>query len=97
VPAGPEPAAATVEQDLSEQREAPAAAVNGLPQSASDADMIRRGQKLLSRARSWFSTRPAWAKILLVLLLIGLLPWLLIAAGLEPDGDPLANMGSRQA
>jgi hypothetical protein len=86
VPAGPEPAASTVEQDLSEQREPPATAVDGLPQSASDSDMIRRGQNLLSRARSWFSTRPTWVKILLVLLLIGLLPWLLIAAGLTITG-----------
>ena len=62
--------------------EARAPSVDSLPQSASDADMVRRFHGFLSRARSWFTARPALAKILLVLLLIGLLPWLLIAAGL---------------
>jgi hypothetical protein len=44
--------------------------------------VIARLGQFLSRARRWFLARPTWAKVLLVLLLIGLLPWLLIAAGL---------------
>jgi len=36
------------------------------------------GRRLLQ----WFRTRPTWAKVALVLLFLGLLPWLLIAAGL---------------
>jgi len=36
------------------------------------------GRRLLQ----WFRARPLWAKIVLIVLLLGLLPWLLIAAGL---------------
>ena len=38
------------------------------------------------RARHWFAARPTWVKILLVLLAIGLLPWLLIIGGLATAG-----------
>jgi hypothetical protein len=54
--------------------------------------MIRRGQQLLSRARTWYSGRPAWAKVLLILLLIGLLPWLLIVAGLTITGIGMVGL-----
>jgi hypothetical protein len=37
---------------------------------------------LWQRARAWFSRLPAWAKVAVVLLVLGLLPWLLIAVGL---------------
>jgi hypothetical protein len=43
--------------------------------------MIRRLQPFLSRARSRFGALPTWAKIVVVLVLVGLLPWLLIVAG----------------
>jgi hypothetical protein len=54
--------------------------------------MISRGQDFLSRARSWFSRRSAWVKVLLVLVLIGLLPWLLLAAGLTIIGIGLVGL-----
>jgi hypothetical protein len=37
---------------------------------------------LWQRGRAWFARLPAWAKVVIVLLVLGLLPWLLIAAGL---------------
>jgi hypothetical protein len=43
-------------------------------------------QRPRRRVRAWFASLPAWAKLLVVLLVVllvlGLLPWLLIAAGL---------------
>ena len=38
-------------------------------------------QSLVQRGRDWFAARPMWARILLILLLLALLPWLLIACG----------------
>ena len=34
------------------------------------------------KALHWFRALPAWAKVVVILILVGLLPWLLIAAGL---------------
>jgi hypothetical protein len=48
--------------------------------------MVGVAQRYLRRGRSWFTARPAWAKIVIVLLLIGLLPWLLVVAGLMIAG-----------
>jgi hypothetical protein len=67
--------------------------------------MLTRLGRFLSRSRSWFLARPTWAKVLVVLLLIGLLPWLLIAAGLTILGigvvgfrqDPFLPFGFRAA
>jgi len=39
-------------------------------------------QRAWRRARAWFARLPAWAKLLVALLVLGLLPWVLIAAGL---------------
>jgi hypothetical protein len=89
---GPEPAGSTEQLDLSERREAPAAAGGVRPHSAPEADLISRGQAYLSRTRNWFSRRSAWVKVLLVLLLIGLLPWLLLATGLTITGIGLVGL-----
>ena len=81
MPADRDSAASTDRLNTGEKRGA-ATAVDVPPRTASGADMLTRLGRFLSRSRSWFLTRPTWAKVLLVLLLIGLLPWLLIAAGL---------------
>lgn len=56
-----------------------ATAVDVSPRTASRADRIKRLGQFLNSARRWFFARPTWGKVLLVLLLTGLLPWLLIA------------------
>lgn len=90
VPVGLGPSGATLMPDVSEQPEASAACVR--PHCASGADMISRGQDVLSRARRWFSGRSAWVKVLLVAVLIGLSPWLLLAAGLTITGIGLVGL-----
>jgi hypothetical protein len=90
IPGDPGSAASTVTLDPGQ--EGGATAVDVPPRTASGADKIARLGQLPSRTRSWFLARPAWAKVLLVLLLIGLLPWLLIATGLTIIGIGLVGL-----
>jgi hypothetical protein len=53
-------------------------------------------RSLPQRVRGWFRTLPMWAKVLVILLLvgllIGLLPWLLIVGGLGAAGIGIAGL-----
>ncbi|TCO43616.1 hypothetical protein EV646_112193 [Kribbella antiqua] len=49
-------------------------------------------QPLPQRVRRRFRTLPMWAKILVILLLIGLLPWLLIVGGLGVAGIGIVGL-----
>jgi len=51
-----------------------------------DASPGTPAQSIPQRVRVWFRRLPTWAKILVVLLVVGLLPWLLIAAGIGIAG-----------
>jgi hypothetical protein len=55
-------------------------------QADSGSGAAQTWQPVARRARGWFGSRPTWAKIVLVLVAVALLPWLLIAAGLGITG-----------
>jgi hypothetical protein len=60
--------------------------------AASGSGSAEPGLSLVHRARGWFGRLPIWAKILIVLVAVGLLPWLLIAAGLLAVGIGTAGL-----
>jgi hypothetical protein len=58
------------------------------PTSPAASELPAAAQPVWRRVRGWYARLPVWAKLLVALLLLGLLPWLLIAAGLA-----LATLG----
>src|SRR6266545_2638956 len=60
--------------------------------SEPNAGPTARSQPLPRRVRGQFLALPLWAKILIILLLIGLLPWLLIAGGLGVAGIGIVGL-----